>query len=259
MTSPLTPLVFRPIPGTAMTSEPQAAPCGCPPRPRQRGTPIRPPTCSFVPLCRLASRGMNRGRDCQSTQRQTKKMNAADQFEALVSEHYRPLYRFAISLTRSEPDACDLTNKPSTSGRTKVITARTFPRSRPGSTRHSTARSSGATKAGQVSSLRPEESSHELPTFTPALADHMDSSNVVSALAQVDEVFQPAVHSFIWRTTPTGISPPFSKCPWARSNRASPRGIAHLREILCPGGNPPNADAERDFSSALLQERLGKL
>src|SRR2546430_2180512 len=36
-------------------------------------------------------------------------MNAADPFEAIVNEHYEPLYRFAMSLTRAESDAGDLT------------------------------------------------------------------------------------------------------------------------------------------------------
>src|SRR3954454_10729230 len=36
-------------------------------------------------------------------------MNPADHFEAIVREHYEGLYRFAVSLTRSESDARDLT------------------------------------------------------------------------------------------------------------------------------------------------------
>src|SRR5262245_18980157 len=36
-------------------------------------------------------------------------MNSADQFEAIVCEYYEPLYRFALSLTRSRADASDLT------------------------------------------------------------------------------------------------------------------------------------------------------
>jgi RNA polymerase sigma-70 factor (ECF subfamily) len=36
-------------------------------------------------------------------------MNSAEQFEAIVREHYEPLYRFALSLTRSAWDASDLT------------------------------------------------------------------------------------------------------------------------------------------------------
>src|SRR3954464_12996188 len=38
-------------------------------------------------------------------------MNSADQFEAIVREHYEPLFRFAMSLTRSESDAQDLTQQ----------------------------------------------------------------------------------------------------------------------------------------------------
>ena len=36
-------------------------------------------------------------------------MNPSEQFEAIVSEHYEVLFKFAISLTRSENDAADLT------------------------------------------------------------------------------------------------------------------------------------------------------
>ena len=36
-------------------------------------------------------------------------MNSTDIFEAIVSEHYEALYRFALTLTRAESDACDLT------------------------------------------------------------------------------------------------------------------------------------------------------
>jgi RNA polymerase sigma-70 factor (ECF subfamily) len=32
-------------------------------------------------------------------------------FESVVAEYYEPLYQFAFSLTRSEADACDLTQQ----------------------------------------------------------------------------------------------------------------------------------------------------
>src|SRR5438876_7335589 len=35
----------------------------------------------------------------------------SDDFEQIVSQHYEPLYRFALSLTRTEADACDLTQQ----------------------------------------------------------------------------------------------------------------------------------------------------
>src|SRR5262245_62168376 len=38
-------------------------------------------------------------------------MDSTDQFEAIVSEQYEALFRFAMSLTRSESDARDLTQQ----------------------------------------------------------------------------------------------------------------------------------------------------
>src|SRR5437867_1948542 len=35
----------------------------------------------------------------------------SDDFELIVSRHYEPLYRFALSLTRTVADACDLTQQ----------------------------------------------------------------------------------------------------------------------------------------------------
>src|SRR5262245_34364593 len=71
----------------------------------------RPPACSLVPLCR-------RHFPCEEWQSQFLRhrrlegnMNSADLFEAIVNEHYAPLFRFAMSLTRSESDACDLTQQ----------------------------------------------------------------------------------------------------------------------------------------------------
>jgi DNA-directed RNA polymerase specialized sigma24 family protein len=36
-------------------------------------------------------------------------MNSIDQFDTIVCENYEPLFRFAMSLTRTESDAWDLT------------------------------------------------------------------------------------------------------------------------------------------------------
>src|SRR5882672_3693710 len=38
-------------------------------------------------------------------------MNSDDQFETIVSDYYEPLFRFAMSLTRVECDARDLTQQ----------------------------------------------------------------------------------------------------------------------------------------------------
>src|SRR5678810_95380 len=38
-------------------------------------------------------------------------MNSTDQFETIVRDYYEPLFRFAMSLTRAESDAQDLTQQ----------------------------------------------------------------------------------------------------------------------------------------------------
>ena len=46
-------------------------------------------------------------------------MSAHPEFENLVKLYYPDLYRFGLSLTGSEADACDACKRPSTFGRNK--------------------------------------------------------------------------------------------------------------------------------------------
>src|SRR5436309_9784781 len=108
-----------------------------------------------------------------------------------LNEHYEPLYRFAMSLTRAESDAGDLTQHTfyiwATKGhqlrdpskvKTWLFTTlhRAFLESRRRQTR--------------FPHLELEEVSEQLPAYAPELGDHLDSSQVLSALARVDEVYR---------------------------------------------------------------------
>ena len=53
-------------------------------------------------------------------------------FEKLVEDYYMPLYRFALSLSRQESDAADLTQQTFFLWASKVISCVMLPRSRPG-------------------------------------------------------------------------------------------------------------------------------
>src|SRR5512136_1070082 len=124
-------------------------------------------------------------------------MNSTDQFEAIVCEHYEPLFRFAMSLTRSESDAWDLTQQ------TFYVWARK------------------GHQLGDISKVKTwlfttlhraflqarrkqirfphhdlEEVAEQLPVCSPELADGGDCAQVLSALARVDEVYQAAVALF---------------------------------------------------------------
>src|SRR3954464_12742002 len=114
--------------------------------------------------------------------------HAAEQFEALVAAHYEALFRFAMSLTRSESDACDLTQHTfyvwATKGhqlrdQSKVKTwlfttlHREFLMSR---RRHS-----------RFPHYELEEVASELPVTLPKTSNQLDCAHIMSALASLDE------------------------------------------------------------------------
>jgi len=145
-------------------------------------------------------------------------MNPADQFEAIVSEHYEPLYRFAMSLTRAECDARDLTQQ------TFYIWAKKGHQLRDVSKAKTWLYTTlyraflvGRRRQNRFPHHNLEEVEAQLPALTPAPADHVDASQALIA-----------------------------------------RGLAQLREILASDGSAPEPDyTEWDLSSTLLQEQCG--
>src|SRR5258705_140776 len=124
-------------------------------------------------------------------------MNSADQFEAIVCEHYQPLYRFAMSLTRSESDACDLTQQTFYVWATKGHQLRDISKVKTWlfTTLH---RAFLQTRRKQNRFIHEElgEISEEPPAVSPTAFDQVDSSEVLSVLARVDEGYQAAVALF---------------------------------------------------------------
>jgi RNA polymerase sigma-70 factor (ECF subfamily) len=176
-------------------------------------------------------------------------MNSTDHFEAMVSEHYEPLYRFALSLTRAESDARDLTQHTfqiwATKGHqlrdlTKVKTwlyttlHRAFLQSR--------------RRQNRFPHQALEEVMEQLPSVSPALSDRLDSLQVLPALAKVDEIFQAAVALFYLEDCAYKDIAAILGVPIGTVKSRIARGIAQLREILLSDGsrasNPPSADAE---------------
>src|SRR5499427_3096320 len=122
---------------------------------------------------------------------------ASLEFESVVATYYEPLYQFAFSLTRTEAEACDLTQQTfyvwATKGhqlrdeskvKTWLFTTlhREFLESRRRQTRFPHYELSQATL--------------ELPPVSPVRVNQLDSAQVLQALAQVDEVYQAPVALF---------------------------------------------------------------
>src|ERR1041385_1457539 len=118
-------------------------------------------------------------------------------FENLVANYYKPLYQFAFSLTRSEADACDLTQQ------TFYIWA----------TKGHQLRDGSKVKTWLFTTLHREflnlrrkvvrfphfelsEMEPELPTITPSMVNALDGTRVVELLTQVPEPYHAPLALF---------------------------------------------------------------
>ena len=165
-------------------------------------------------------------------------MNSADQFEAIVCEYYEPLFRFAMSLTRGESDAWDLTQQTfhvwatkghQLSDRSKVkawlftTLHREFLKVR--------------RKQGRFSQCHLEEVADELPAYSTDAANQADCCEVLCALSKLDEVYQAAVALFYLDNCPYKDIALILDVPLGTVKSRIARGIVQLREILSDGSH----------------------
>jgi RNA polymerase sigma factor (sigma-70 family) len=163
-------------------------------------------------------------------------MNSTDLFGAIVNEHYEPLYRFALSLTRSESDASDLTQQ------TFYIWAK----------KGHQLRDLSKVKAWLFTTLHRvflfarrrqirypytglEEAGDQLPSVPPVRFSAGDASQVLTALARVDEVYQAAVALFYLEDCSYKDIAAVLEVPVGTVKSRIARGIAQLRDILRSG------------------------
>jgi len=177
-------------------------------------------------------------------------MTPADQFEAIVCEYYAPLFKFAMSLTRAEADARDLTQQ------TFYVWA----------TKGHQLRDSSKVKAWLFTTLHRaflegrrrqtrfphedlEEVSNQLPALSPDLPNQVDCSQVLLALAKVDEIYQAAVALFYLDDCPYKDIAIILEVPIGTVKSRIARGISQLRQIL--------ADKEMEHRPETFRESDG--
>ena len=110
-------------------------------------------------------------------------------FEAVVAGYYEPLYRFAISLTRSEADACDLAQQTFYMWATKGHQLRDPSKVKSWlfTTLHRAFLESRRTLI-RFPHCELTETDADLPVILPEAARQLDAMQAVEALGQVDEV-----------------------------------------------------------------------
>lgn len=160
-------------------------------------------------------------------------MDSIDQFEAIVSEHYEALFRFAMSLTRSESDAGDLTQQ------TFYIWARKGHQLRDISKVKTWLFTilhrefiSGQRRKSKFIHDDPETTLDQLPAFTSESGTGTDCSEVLSALGKVDEIFRAAVALFYLEDYCYKDVAVILDIPIGTVKSRIARGIEQLREHL---------------------------
>jgi RNA polymerase sigma-70 factor (ECF subfamily) len=169
-------------------------------------------------------------------------------FESLVHLHYAALYRFALSLTCNENDACDLTQQ------TFYIWA----------TKGHQLREPSKVKAWLFTTLHREflqtQRKHtrfpeqelgavldELPPFDPELVRQLDARAVVALLAQVDAVFRAPVALFYLDDCPYNEIAAILDVPLGTVKSRIARGLAQLQALLSK--TAPSAGAVKRIHS----------
>jgi RNA polymerase sigma factor (sigma-70 family) len=160
-------------------------------------------------------------------------MNSADHFEAIVSEHYGALYRFAMSLTRAESDARDLTQHTFYVWATKGHQLRDIAKVKMWlyTTLHR-AFLQRRRRQSRFPQQDLEEAIEQLPAVSPVLSDRVDALQVLPALAKVDETSQAAVALFYLEDYAYKDIALILDLPVVTVKSRIARGIAPLREIL---------------------------
>ena len=160
---------------------------------------------------------------------------ARPEFEALVEQYYRPLYQFALSLTHSEADACDLTQQTFYTFRVKGEQLRDGSKVRAWlfTTLH---RIYLQIRRRETRFPHCELSyvDSELPTVSPCQEHAPDAAAVLGALQRLDEAFRAPLALFYLHDASYHDIALTLDIPLGTVKSRIARGIAHLKKILLP-------------------------
>ena len=219
-------------------------------------------TRSLAPLSGSRLNGINRSLKFVEAAKSRFDMNPDDYFEAIVSEHYEGLFRFAMSLTRAESDAWDLTQQTFYTWATKghQLSDISKVKSWLFTTLHR-AFLMALRKQNRFTHYDLEEVSDQLPAISPGVATQSvsDCCEVLRALATLDEVYQAVVALFYLEDYSYKEIAEILEVPVGTVKSRISRGITQLREILSDDGVSALAPVGRDLSSTRLSEPVSAL
>jgi RNA polymerase sigma factor (sigma-70 family) len=174
-----------------------------------------------------------------------------DDFEQIVSLHYEPLYRFAFSLTRTEADACDLTQQTfyiwatkahQLQDRTKVkswlftILHREFLNIRK--------------KAVRFPHFELSDAIEDLPIISPEVVNTLDSARVIECLAQVQEPYRAVLTLFYIEDYSYKEIADILEVPLGTVRSRISRGVAELQRSIRRGTGTASARATPEWDTS---------
>jgi RNA polymerase sigma-70 factor (ECF subfamily) len=160
-------------------------------------------------------------------------MDSSTDFEGLVTRYYRPLFQFAFSLTRQEPEARDLTQQTFLVWGTKGHQLRDASKVKTWlfSTLHHEFLKSRRRQT-RFPHYELEQVTDELPVVSPSMVDQMDAATVVEALGQVDDVYQAPLALFYLEEHSYKEIAEILNVPIGTVESRIARGKAQLQKIL---------------------------
>ncbi len=166
------------------------------------------------------------------------------EFESLVERFYIPLYQFAFSLTRTEADACDLTQQTFSIWATKGHQLRDASKVKTWlfTTLHREFLESRRRQT-RFPHFELEAAEIDLPPVGPVAVSRHDTAKVLDTLAQVDEIFQAPVALFYLQDHSYNEIAEILGVPLGTVKSRLARGIGQLQHLLArdiAAGQPPS-------------------
>ncbi|MEM1057650.1 MAG: RNA polymerase sigma factor [Verrucomicrobiota bacterium] len=163
-------------------------------------------------------------------------------FESVVEQFYQPLFRFALSLTKHETEACDLTQQTFYLWATKGHQLRdaTKVKSWLFTTLHREFLSL-ARRRRRFEHTEMDESSPELPVSDPTMVNDLDGKSALAALQQVEELYRAPLALFYLKDHSYKEIAAILEIPIGTVMSRLARGKGQLRKILADRKKSPTA------------------
>ena len=166
-------------------------------------------------------------------------------FQSLVDLHYGPLYRFAMSLTRAESDACDLVQQTFLTWATKGHQLQDVSKVKSWlyTTLHRAFLQSRR-RTMRFPHLEITEAEAELPSVEPDMVSALDAQDVLQLLGQVDGQFQAAVALFYLEDYSYNEIAAILDIPLGTVKSRIARGVARLKGLVLRKTSSPGEAKE---------------